>query len=124
MDTDTTAIICVLVSIAIDCIYGTIGSMVTHSFDSSKMRAGLMHKSAEIVIVGVAYLIQWVTANGVDLSQIGITGEIPTGIAVSAYVIVMEVGSILELCVKYNPQLSNNRLLHIFSHEKDGGSNE
>lgn len=122
MSLEYVSVICALVLILVDCIYGTAGALISHTFSSTKMRNGLMHKSAEIVVIGVAYLIQWATSYGLDLSIAGIEGEIPTGIIACVYIVVMELGSICELCVKYNPDLATNRFLQIFAKKesKDG----
>lgn len=120
MSTDTVILIAVSIMIAVDCIYGTVGALVTNTFSSAKMRAGLMHKAAEYVVLLVAYVIQWVLASGVDLGSTGVLQcDIPTYTAVGAFLIAMEAGSVLELCVKFNPDLAENRFLKAFARKAD-----
>lgn len=115
-------LIAVSICIAIDCIYGTVGAVLTHGFKSAKMRAGLLHKTAEFVVLALAYLAQWVLASGVSVEGYEqIQANVPTFAAVAVYIILMEVGSILELCVKYNPDLAGSRILAPFvgKHDKE-----
>lgn len=120
MSADLIITIATISAICIDCLYGTIGALLTHTFSSAKMRQGMLHKFSEFIILGVAYLIQWVTASGVDLGQLGsIQANVPSYVIMGIYIFVMEVGSILELCVKFNPQLKNAPILKVFAHGKE-----
>lgn len=119
MSSDLILLICVLALILVDVLYGTIGALVTHDFSSSKMRSGMLHKSAELVVLLVAGLFQWVFANGVSLAGYEtIQADIPTFAVTAAYILVMEAGSVLELCVKYNPDLADSRLFKLFGGKK------
>lgn len=106
-------IVCAFV--VLDVVFGLAKAFATHSYDSSKMRSGLWHKSAIIGIVLLAYILQFVTAL-MDFSIIGIEAgtSIPITAAVTAYVVLMEVGSILESIVKINPELGGKGLMKHF----------
>lgn len=119
MSSDLILLIAVLAMILVDVLYGTIGALITNTFSSSKMRSGLLHKSAELVVLLVAYLFEWVFANGITLTGYDtIQANIPTFAATAAYILVMEVGSVLELCVKYNPDLADSKLFRLFGGKK------
>lgn len=107
-------IVCIFV--VLDVVFGLSKAFATHSYDSSKMRSGLWHKSAIIGIVLLAYILQLVTAL-MDFSVIGIEAgtSIPITAAVTAYVVLMEVGSILESIVQINPELGGKGLMKHFS---------
>lgn len=120
MSLDLIITIATISAICIDCLYGLLGALMNHEFSSSKMRQGLLHKVGELVILFIGYIIQWVTSAGIDLGQLGvIQADIPSYVIIGGYIFIMEVGSILELCVKYNPQLKESPLFRIFSHGKD-----
>lgn len=91
------AIIGVLLFILLDFVLGLGGAVMTNTFSSEKMRAGLLHKYTELCAVAMGIILDGVLAGGLDLSIQ------PVLLATCAYVILMEVGSVLELIKKYNP---------------------
>lgn len=107
-------IVCVFV--VLDVVFGLSKAFATRSYKSEKMRSGLWHKSAIIGIVLLAYILQLVTAL-MDFSVIGIEAgtSIPITAAVTAYVVLMETGSILESIVQINPELGGKGLMKHFS---------
>ena len=106
-------VVCVFV--ALDIIFGLIKAFATHTYQSSKMRDGLWHKSAVIGITILAYALQIVTAM-MDFSVVGIEAgtSVPITLAVTAYIVLMEVGSILESIVTINPELGGRGLMRHF----------
>lgn len=92
-----TAIVGVLLAILIDFALGIGGAVMTKTFSSAKMRAGLLHKYTEMCAVALGVVLDGVLAGGLDLEFQ------PVLLATCAYIILMEVGSVLELIKKYNP---------------------
>ena len=106
-------VVCVFV--LFDVIVGLCKAFATHSYESEEMRAGLWHKSAIIGVTVLAYALQIVTAM-MDFSVVGIEAgtSVPITLAVTAYIVLMEVGSILESIVTINPELGGRGLMRHF----------
>lgn len=92
-----TAIVAVLLLIALDFAIGITGAIATKTFSSEKMRAGLMHKFTEMVCVALAIIL-----DGAFTSNLGLTVQ-PVLLGTCLYLAAMETGSILELVRLYNP---------------------
>lgn len=86
--------------IVADIATGLIKAISTHSYSSSVMREGLFHKLGEIICLVFGVLCDYA------LPLIGI--KIPLSIAqsVSVYIIIMEIGSVVENIGVLNPELS------------------
>lgn len=97
----------VMVLVVLDVLVGFIGAIITKTVSSQKMRAGLLHKFSEIVVVILADVVDSALIGGFD-----IVDGTPVLLATCVYIAFMEISSILELAVKYNPQLKD---LSIFS---------
>lgn len=94
----------------LDVIIGFAGAIKHKDVQSGKLREGLWHKAGFIGLIALAYVIQY-AAQFVDLGF-----EVPTVIAVCAYVILTEIVSVFEnLCV-LNPVLVNSPLGALFAH--------
>ena len=92
-----TAICAVLLLIALDLLVGIVGAVVTHTFSSEKMRAGLLHKFMELSAMALAIILDGALTSGLDLATQ------PLLLATCAYIGIMETGSVLELIKKYDP---------------------
>lgn len=99
-----------LLLVIIDYIVGTIGHTMREGFSSAKMREGLVHKFAYVVVLGVCLIIQ-ALLNYYDLPYY--YGDVCFSLAF-VWICVAEVGSILENVVLLNPDLADNSFLHIF----------
>lgn len=98
--------------IVFDLISGAIAACANHEWKSSEMRKGLYHKFGSIMLVVLAYLIDY--AQGyVDL---GFQVPIATGICV--YIDLMELGSIVENIGKTNPDLLPDKVRAILGLDK------
>lgn len=90
----------ILLFIAFDIVTGLIKSLSMHSYQSSVMRQGLFHKLGEIIcfIFGVIC--------DIFLPYLGV--KIPVSIAQSicVYIVVMEIGSVVENLGEINPDLA------------------
>lgn len=99
----------------IDVVVGFSQSLITGSFSSSVMRIGLGHKFITICIMALSVILEAACSHVAGLPFSGVTT-----VVVSGYVIVMEVGSILENAAKAYPELRNSPLFRLFEDEKKG----
>lgn len=112
-----TAIVAVLLLIALDFVIGITGAIATKTFSSEKMRAGLMHKFTEMVCVALAIIL-----DGAFTSNLGLTVQ-PVLLGTCLYLAAMETGSILELVKLYNPDAAGFvGWLTNFVQPKNGGA--
>lgn len=95
--------------------YGTgVANAIMHNqMSSKKMRNGLWHKFAYIVVICTAILIEW----GAQWLDLGF--ELPLVAPVLVSIALIEITSILENCVKINPELKAYKVLNIFSKNQD-----
>lgn len=107
------AIATVLLLIALDIIVGFTGAAITKTISSSKMRNGLLHKLMELAAVALADIVDGALLGGFDIVE----GS-PILVAVCAYLAVMEASSVLELIVKYNPDLSGSGIFGLFERKE------
>ncbi|WP_138377683.1 phage holin family protein [Collinsella bouchesdurhonensis] len=99
----------------IDVVVGFSQSLITGSFSSSVMRIGLGHKFITICIMALSVILEAACSHVAGLPFSGVTT-----VVVSGYVIVMEVGSILENAAKAYPELRDSPLFRLFEDEKKG----
>ena len=98
-----------------DILTGFIGAVINGNVSSAKMRVGLGHKILLCCLIAVAVMIELA---GTHIAGLGISGVSVT--VVCAYIIIMEVASILEnVCAAY-PELRDTPLMRIFDHDVDG----
>lgn len=107
------AIATVLLLIALDVIVGFTGAAITKTISSSKMRNGLLHKLMELAAIALADIVDGALLGGFDIVE----GS-PILVAVCAYLAVMEASSVLELIVKYNPDLSGSGIFGLFERKE------
>lgn len=99
----------ILSLVVIDYITGIIGACINGDFSSSKMREGLFHKLTYLIAVVVAYIIEALAVH-YDLGFV--TGIV---VLVCTWIIITEVGSILENLIIINPSLADNSFMSIFA---------
>ena len=105
--------------VLIDYITGVVNAIMHNELSSEKMRDGLGHKFAYLAIICVALIVEY----GSDYISLGI--EIPVFMPVCAGICLIEITSIMENCVKINPELSKSNILNIFKvDEKESDSKE
>ena len=94
--------------ILLDLVTGLIKAFKQKEYSSSVMREGLFHKIGSGICVGLGLLG--------DFAQkyIDIGVEIPLTVTICAYIILMEVGSIIENACIINPNLMNSKLKSFF----------
>lgn len=109
----TPAIPLLLAFIVLDFVTGIGAAIYTGTYKSECMRVGLWHKCAEIMLLGLAVIIQIVSPEiGIDCGNTLVKG-------VCAYLIVMEVGSVTENIIKINPDMAE-AVKKFFGGEKHG----
>lgn len=111
---DLNFFIVVLLFIALDFLSGTVAALKAGGFTSTEMRKGLFNKGGEIIVILLAGLVDF---SGVSES-IGVSVSLVP--VFSIYVILMEIGSILENVDKINPNVITKNLSKYF--ERIGGS--
>lgn len=97
--------------IVADLLFGMVGAIVQHNFQSTKIREGLAHKCAEFAFILVADVIDALLYGGISLPF-----EIPSGSAmmvVCLALILMEIASLMEVATRINPKLADNPLFKI-----------
>lgn len=92
------AIIGVCLLIALDLVTGITGAFMTHTFNSEKMRAGLLHKFTELAAMAMGVILDGMLMGGLNLSFE------PILLSTCVYIEIMEAGSFLELVRLYNPE--------------------
>lgn len=92
-----TAIFGVFLLISLDILVGVVCATFTKTLSSKKMRDGLVHKFTELVGMALAIILDGLFLGGLELSVQ------PVLLCTCAYIAYMEVGSVLELIKKYNP---------------------
>lgn len=98
--------------VLLDIITGFVGAVVQKDVDSSKMRDGLLHKSAFFFVFALAVALE----TSAQWMELGI--DIPAVASVTAYIVVTEIVSILENVTIINPALKGSALLDMFGKHK------
>ena len=102
----------VFLLVLIDYATGVVNAIMHGELSSEKMRRGLGHKFAYLAIICVALVVEY----GSDYIDLGI--ELPVFIPVCVGICLIEITSIIENCVKINPELSGSNILNIFNIER------
>lgn len=92
-------LIIVLGFIAFDVVTGLIKAGYNGNYNSVIMRQGGFHKSMEVMAMAVAYFIEYA------IVYINIGVNVPAVPAVTVYICIMELISILENICAVNPQM-------------------
>ena len=108
------AFVCIF--IALDVISGIVRACALHEVSSTRMREGLWHKCATLLLVLTAFVM----SNALSMYEV-----IPFDCAyvydgICIYVIGMELTSILENVCTANPELSIAKVFKLFNIEKKG----
>lgn len=108
----------VFLLVLIDYVTGVVNAVMRGELSSEKMRRGLGHKFAYLAIICVALIVEY----GSDYIDLGI--ELPVFIPVCVGICLIEITSIMENCVKINPELSGSNILNIFNIERKGNNDK
>ena len=104
------ALIALLLLIFLDWIFGIGNACMNHEFSSQKMREGISHKCSELGFVLVGMIADAMMFAGLD---IGFNG--PILVTITLYLCVMEIGSLLEIFVRMNPQLGESPVFKLLA---------
>lgn len=91
-----------------DYVTGIIKAIAQNELSSSRMREGLFHKFAYVIIVFVGYIIDYAQT----IFYIGF--EAPISESVCVFIILIEISSIIENCIAINPELQNTKIGNFF----------
>lgn len=108
----------VFLLVLIDYISGVVNAVMHGELSSEKMREGLGRKFAYLVVICVALIVEY----GSDYINLGI--ELPVFIPVCTGICLTEITSIMENCVKINPELSSSNILSIFNIDRKENNDE
>lgn len=117
------AITAVLMLVALDVLFGVSNALLHHEYSSDRMREGIAHKAVELCFVLLGVIIDATIIAGIDL---GFTAPVLMGVCV--YLIVMELGSLLEIFTLIWPKLGETPVfkflasVHAIRPEEVGGS--
>lgn len=95
--------------IAFDLITGVIKSLKNKEYTSSKMREGLFHKCGSILCVVFGVMVDYAQ------SFIDIGVSVPVALSICTYIVIMEIGSIIENIGAINPDIIPEKLTQYFN---------
>ena len=104
-------LVAVSILIVADLVFGMLGAVVQHNFQSTKIREGIAHKCSEFAFILVADVIDALLYGGIELPF-----GIPAGgaiLVVGTALILMEIASLMEIATRINPRLAENPLFKI-----------
>lgn len=99
----------VFLLVLIDYVTGVVNAIMHGELSSEKMRQGLGHKFAYLAVICVALIVEYGSAY-IDLGL-----ELPVFVPVCVGICLIEITSIMENCVKINPELSGSNILNMFN---------
>ena len=91
----------------LDFVSGIVMAVKNKNFNSSIMREGLFNKFGSVCVIACAVLIDW----GQTYLDLGFT--VPVASAMCSYIVLMEVGSILENVGRINKNLVPEKIRSI-----------
>ena len=92
-------VLVVVVFISLDVLTGIAKAFATSGFDSSIMRQGFFHKLGEVFAVALALVVD------IGLPEIGVPLDAKLSGLCCVYLVLMEIGSIVENIGSINPDL-------------------
>lgn len=111
--TEIAALAIVGVMICLDYLTGIIKAAKDHDISSTRMREGLYHKSAFVLTMALAEIIE----HGQSVIDLGFT--VPIVVPAGVYITLTEIASIIENLGQINPELQGSRLLAMFRSTKE-----
>lgn len=98
--------------IVLDYLTGLAKAVHAGTVSSEKMREGLWHKSAYVIVLVLAEIIE----HAQTYMDLGFS--VPLLVPAIVYISVTEIASILENLTEINPELANSKLLALFASSK------
>lgn len=93
--------------VLLDFISGFAKAVYTRSVASSKMRDGLFHKFAYVLIVALCILLDYAQAKG------NIGTHVPLTLFACGYIVITDIVSLVENVAAFNPQIANMRIIKV-----------
>lgn len=94
--------------ILLDLITGLIKAFKTKEYTSSIMREGLFHKVGSILVVSFGVLVDYAQ------SYLDLGVNVPIATSICVYIVLMEIGSIIENLCTINPNLLPEKIKSYF----------
>lgn len=114
MDNSEIAALCVVgVMILMDYATGLLKAAKEHDISSTRMREGLYHKSAFVLVMALAEVIEH-AQRVIDLGF-----AVPIVVPAAVYITLTELASIIENLGEINPEIKGSRLLALFRSTKE-----
>lgn len=114
--TEIASLIVTAALIVMDYVTGLLKACMQHDISSAKMREGLYHKGAYVLVVALAEIID--TAQ----TYINLGFSLPLVVTSCVYIVLTEMASIVENLGEINPEIKGSRLLGLFRSDKDSGA--
>lgn len=108
------ALFAFLVLALLDVIFGVSNALMAKNFSSTILREGIVHKMSEFGIIAVGVIVDGLLFAGLDL---GFNGPVLAFFLVC--LIIMELGSIMEILAEMNPELANNKAFKLLASVKE-----
>lgn len=108
------ALFAFMLLVLLDVIFGISNALMTKNFSSTVLREGIVHKLSEFGIIAVGVIVDGLLFAGLDL---GFNGPVLAFFLLA--LIVMELGSIMELLAELNPALKNNAAFKLLASVKE-----
>ena len=108
------ALFAFMLLVLLDVIFGISNALMTKNFSSTVLREGIVHKLSEFGIIAVGVIVDGLLFAGLDL---GFNGPVLAFFIVA--LIVMELGSIMEILAQMNPDLANNKAFKLLASVKE-----
>lgn len=110
--------------IAGDVVSGLMKAVATKTFSSSAMRQGLFHKAGTIMLLALAVGLTIAAGTIEEVPEILEFAGSGLYVGVNAYVILMELSSILENILSINPELDRYKIFELFGQREEKGEDE
>ena len=109
------AIIGLLILALMDVLFGTLNAwFIQHDFSSHEFRQGIVRKLGNMGIVIAADVVDAMLLGGLEL------GFQPVLMTVCVALILMELGSLMEIFAEMHPEISETAWYQMLAHSKDG----
>lgn len=93
--------------VLLDFISGFAKAVYTHSVASSKMRDGLFHKFAYVLIVALCILLDYAQA------KVNLGTHVPLVLIACGYIVITDIVSFVENVSAFNLQIANMRVVKV-----------
>lgn len=100
------------IMVVLDYLTGLLKAFKQHDVSSEKMREGLWHKGAYVIVMTMAEIIE----HAQSIVDLGIS--VPLIVPAGVYIALTEISSTLENLAVINPELANGPIMSLFRSTK------